>query len=153
MGKWNDSAAWASLIDGSACPICERGHPLNIIATLQSSWLTMSEDAPMRGYVCLVSRIHAVELHDLTEEQAAIFMADVRNVSSALARVTGAVKLNYEIHGNTLPHLHMHFFPRYMGDPFEGRAIEPWRVRQPVYAPGQFSELRDHLLVALQPDA
>jgi hypothetical protein len=31
-------------------------------------------------------------------------------VSKALAAATGAVKLNYEIHGNSLPHLHMHFF-------------------------------------------
>ena len=33
-------------------------------------------------------------------------------------------KLNYEIHGNTLPHLHMHLFPRFAGDPFVGRPIE-----------------------------
>ena len=31
-----------------------------------------------------------------------------------------SVKMNYEVHGNTIPHLHMHFFPRYPGDPFEG---------------------------------
>jgi diadenosine tetraphosphate (Ap4A) HIT family hydrolase len=59
------------------------------------------------------------------------------------------VKLNYEIHGNTLPHLHMHFFPRYAGDQFEGRAIEPARVRQQVYAVGQFAELRGRLLQEL----
>ena len=103
----------------------------------------------MPGYVCLVSRVHAVELHNLTSSQAESFMRDAHRVSSALSAVTGAVKLNYEIHGNTLPHLHMHFFPRYAGDPFEGRAIEPARVTQPVYAAGQFSELRSRLLQEL----
>lgn len=100
----------------------------------------------MPGYVCLVSRIHAVELHDLSAIQAESFMKDVRSVSRALAVATQAVKLNYEIHGNTLPHLHMHFFPRYRGDQFEGRAIEPRTVRQPVYESGRYAALRERIL-------
>lgn len=149
MSKWNSPAEWQRLCDGSACPICTRGQPLDIIAQLDSSWLTMSEGAPVPGYVCLVSRVHAVELHNLTSSQAESFMRDAHRVSSALSAVTGAVKLNYEIHGNTLPHLHMHFFPRYKGDPFEGRAIDPAHVTQAVYAAGQFSKLRSRLLQEL----
>ena len=103
----------------------------------------------MVGYACLVSRVHAVDLHDLTLSQSAGFIQDAHRVSSALSAVTGAVKLNYEIHGNTLPHLHMHFFPRYVGDPFEGRAIEPSRITQPVYGHGQFEGLRGRLVQAL----
>jgi diadenosine tetraphosphate (Ap4A) HIT family hydrolase len=105
----------------------------------------------MPGYVCLVSRVHVVELHEFSVMQAETFMRDVQRVSKALSVVTAAVKLNYEIHGNTLPHLHMHFFPRYAGDPFEGRAIEPCRATQPVYAPGQYSDMRDRLVRALAP--
>ncbi|RNF83742.1 HIT family protein [Montanilutibacter psychrotolerans] len=149
MSKWNSPTEWQRLCDGSGCPICARGQPLNNIAQLDSSWLTMSEAAPMPGYVCLVSRVHAVVLHDLTSSQAESFMRDAHKVSSALSAVTGAVKLNYEIHGNTLPHLHMHYFPRYVGDPFEGHAIEPARVSQRVYSAGQFSKLRDRLLLEL----
>ena len=26
--------------------------------------------------------------------------------------------MNYEIHGNVVPHLHLHLFPRYEGDPY-----------------------------------
>jgi diadenosine tetraphosphate (Ap4A) HIT family hydrolase len=103
----------------------------------------------MPGYVCLVSRVHVIELHELSATQAADFMQDIQQVSKALSTVTAAVKLNYEIHGNTLPHLHMHFFSRYAGDPFEGRAIEPRRATQPVYAPGQYSAMRDRLVRAL----
>jgi diadenosine tetraphosphate (Ap4A) HIT family hydrolase len=153
MSQWNDPEAWRGLLDGSGCPICVRGQPLNIVASLGSSWLTMSEDAPMPGYVCLVSRVHAVELHDLGSEQAEGFLRDARRVSFAVSAVTGAVKLNYEIHGNTLPHLHMHFFPRYVGDPFEGRAIEPARVTGPVYAAGQFVDMRRRLLQVLEDGA
>lgn len=149
MGNWNSPATWQQLCDGSACPVCVRGEPLDIIASLDASWLTMQEDAPMVGYVCLVSRIHAVDLHHLSPTQLEAFMRDAHQVSAALSGVTGAVKLNYEMHGNILPHLHMHFFPRYVGDPFEGRAIEPSRITQAVYASGQFAALRERLVRAL----
>ena len=103
----------------------------------------------MPGYVCLVSRVHAVELHDLSAEQAASFMHDAQAVSRALSRVTGAVKINYEIHGNILPHLHMHFFPRYPGDPFEGRPMDPSRVTAGIYPDNQFVVLRERMVLAL----
>jgi diadenosine tetraphosphate (Ap4A) HIT family hydrolase len=109
----------------------------------------MQEAAPLRGYACLVSQIHAVELHELPETAASAFMRDARKLSKALAAATAAVKLNYEIHGNSLPHLHMHFFPRYRGDHFEHQPINPRLVEKPVYAPGEFQQTRDALLAAL----
>ncbi|MDQ2834594.1 MAG: HIT family protein [Acidobacteriota bacterium] len=112
----------------------------------------MQEAAPVRGYVCLVSQVHAVELHDLADAAATAFMHDARKVSKALAAATGAVKLNYEIHGNSLPHLHIHFFPRYRGDQFEGQPINPKLVKKPVYAPGEFQNIRDAFLAALSSD-
>ena len=150
MSKWNDAAVWRSLVDGSACPVCIRGFPLEVIATLPSSWVTMPENAPMPGYICLVSRVHVVELHELDSLQATSFMGDIQNVSRALSQATGAIKLNYEIHGNTLPHLHVHFYPRYAGDPFENKVIEPRHVIQPVYRPGQLQEIGNRMLEALK---
>jgi len=149
MSLWNDLDRWLALCRGEACPICRRKEPLDLIANLEASWLTMGEAAPVRGYVCLVSQIHAVDLHDLQEAAACAFMRDARRVSKAVASVTGAVKMNYEIHGNSIPHFHMHFFPRYRGDPFEGQPINPRVVVQPVYAPGEFERTRSALLVAL----
>jgi diadenosine tetraphosphate (Ap4A) HIT family hydrolase len=88
-------------------------------------------------------------LHDLDAAEGAAFMHDIQNLSAALAAVTQPVKLNYEIHGNTVPHLHMHFFPRYRGDAFEGRPIDPRSVVTPVYAPGEFDSFRRRLQDAL----
>jgi diadenosine tetraphosphate (Ap4A) HIT family hydrolase len=150
MSKWNDAAAWRSLIDGTGCPICIRGYPLDSIATLSSSWVTMPENAPMPGYACLVSQIHAVELHHLSTVQAAAFMSDIHKLSRAVSQATGAVKLNYEIHGNTLPHLHMHFYPRHPGDPFENSAIDPRCVAQPAYGPGEFNAVVSRVLAFLE---
>jgi diadenosine tetraphosphate (Ap4A) HIT family hydrolase len=123
--------------------------PLDIVAELEGSWVTMAETAPVRGYVCLVSKVHAVELHNLTDVDGTVFMRDARRVSAALAACTGALKLNYEIHGNSLPHLHMHFFPRYRGDQFEGQPINPKIVTQPVYVAGEFRRILDDFLRAL----
>jgi diadenosine tetraphosphate (Ap4A) HIT family hydrolase len=131
------------------CPICRRQVPLDVVAELEASWVTMQELAPVAGYVCLVSRKHAVELHDLPEEVAAGFMRDAQRVSKAVSDATGAVKLNYEIHGNSLPHLHMHFFPRYRGDLFEGRPIDPKSVMAAVYAEGEFQRIREAFLRCL----
>lgn len=150
VNAWNNPDQWRELCSASGCPICQLGEPHDAIAKMDSSWLTMPEAAPMVGYVCLVLRTHAVELHDLPELQAADFMRDARTVSRALSSVTAAVKLNYEIHGNTLPHLHMHFFPRYRGDMFEGGPIDPKAVAQPVYAQGQFIAMRAALLMELE---
>ncbi|MEO8479569.1 MAG: HIT family protein [Gemmatimonadota bacterium] len=150
MTSWNNPTRWQGLLDGSDCPICVRGEPLDIITTLPASWLTMPADAAMAGYVCLVSRVHVVELHDFDDKQAAAFMADARRVSRTVQRVTGAVKLNYEMHGNILPHLHMHFFPRHPGDAFEGRAIDPRTVEGPVYSAGEFEAMRRRIQAALE---
>ena len=64
-------------------------------------------------------------------------MADLQRASRALIKSTGCVKLNYEIHGNTIPHLHVHLFPRFPGDSFEGRPIDPTPTGSPVYGPGE----------------
>jgi diadenosine tetraphosphate (Ap4A) HIT family hydrolase len=149
MSAWNDHHLWSALCSGAACPICRRGEPLDVVARLEASWVTMQEAAPVLGYVCLVSQTHAVELHDLPKTAAAAFMRDARKVSMAVASVTRAVKLNYEIHGNSIPHLHMHVFPRYRGDHFEGRPIDPRSVAQAVYAPGEFKRIRSALVAAL----
>lgn len=105
----------------------------------------------MRGYACLVFRRHAVELHDLSVEEAAAYMRDARKLSGAVATITGAVKMNYEVHGNTLPHLQMHFFPRFRGDPFEGGPIDPKQIHTPVYSGEEYrlfvERLRNALIV------
>jgi len=47
-----------------ACVICRQGVPNDLLMELETSWVTVNEDAPMRGYACLVFRRHAIELHD-----------------------------------------------------------------------------------------
>ena len=146
MSTWRDRAKWEKWIRGEDCPICRALADGDAIAELDVTRLMMGEDAPMRGYAWLPFRRHVIELHDLTESEATAFIHDVQKVSRAISRATNAVKLNYEIHGNTVPHLHIHIFPRYAGDPFEGGPVNPRAITGPVYAPGEFEDMRARVL-------
>ncbi len=124
MSRWMDPDAWARLLMPEGCPICREGGPTHVIAKLEVSWLTMSDEpGPLPGSCALFLRRHAVELHELDADEAAAYMRDVQRVSRAVKAATGAVKMNYEIHGNTVPHLHMHLFPRTPGDVYVGYVI------------------------------
>ena len=100
------------------------GAPTEIITESRWSWVTAPADAPLPGYVCVVSKVHALEPFDLSPSQQTAFWHDVCVVARAIRDAVASPKVNYEIHGNSIPHLHLHVFPRYPGDPFTGRPID-----------------------------
>ena len=75
-----------------------------------------AESVPLPGYVFVASKKHAVESFDLSVEDQRWFWTDAMLVARGVAYVLRPTKMNYEIHGNTIPHLHMHLFPRTAGD-------------------------------------
>ncbi len=117
------------------CPVC-RGQqgPSDIVtvAELRHSWVEAGEQAQgtLFGKSHVLSKVHSVHLYDLSSADVAAFMGDVQQAARALHLVTGAVKINYEIHGNTVPHLHVHLFPRYLDDPFPSAPID-YRCTEP----------------------
>jgi diadenosine tetraphosphate (Ap4A) HIT family hydrolase len=126
---WSDPAEWAELKAGRTCPICGRGSPLDVLAELPATWITGGSEAPLPGYACVVSKQHVAEPFELSARDAAAFWQDVMVTARVLDRLFAPVKLNYEIHGNTIPHLHLHVFPRFVGDPFEGGPIDVRKAR------------------------
>ena len=140
MSRWINPEEWKRFRTTKTCPVCLHGKPDDIIAELETTYLQAGEDAPMKGYCFLMFKRHAIELYELSPDEAAAFMRDIQRVSKAVHEITRAVKLNYEIHGNTVPHLHLHLFPRYVGDVFENQPINPRIVKTPVYAPGEFAD-------------
>ena len=150
MSGWSDPEEWGRLCRAESCPVCLRGRPRDFVAELEASFLIAGEDAPLRGYCFLLLKSHAVELYELDPAEACAFMRDAQRASKAVQGVTGAVKMNYEIHGNTIPHLHLHLFPRYAGDPFENQPINPRAVRGTVYTPGEFAAFVGKLRAALK---
>lgn len=147
--SWNDAGRWRDLVAGRNCPLCDRGAQPGVAAELSVSWATVSEDVGVRGYCCLVLKRHCVELHELSPTEGAAFMDDIRRVADAVQRLTGCIKLNYEIYGNVVPHVHVHIVPRHPGDEIEksGRAFN--QLAAGAWAPGELAGYAAELRAAL----
>jgi diadenosine tetraphosphate (Ap4A) HIT family hydrolase len=67
------------------------------------------------GYCLLLSREHATELSQLGTNRAA-FLEEMTTLAQAIEHCFRPHKLNYELLGNQVPHLHWHLFPRSADD-------------------------------------
>lgn len=123
MANWLDESLWQSLCNGEACPICLAG-PKDVVAELATSWVTAAERAPLPGYAAVVYKRHVVEPFELHPADGAAFWNDVMIAAKIIADLFRPIQMNYEIHGNTVPHLHAHLFPRSRDDPFLGDPID-----------------------------
>jgi diadenosine tetraphosphate (Ap4A) HIT family hydrolase len=74
---------------------------------------------------------HYFHFEDMPKADAAAFMNEVQRVGKALRKVTGAEKINYEMHANSGAHLHIHLFPRYLDDDFPSAPID-YRISEPA---------------------
>lgn len=125
---WRDREAWDKLCAGTSCPICRERMPRDVVADRPTCWVSAPRMAPLAGYVAVISKRHVVEPFHLSREQGAAFWADVMGVAKSLADLFRPIKMNYEIHGNTVPHLHVHLYPRQPDDPFVGGPIDGRRA-------------------------
>jgi len=117
------------------CPCCNHTPMpagMEDIAELEYAWVTAEAAAQGRLFgKCVVgAKYHSVHFYDMPAPQMAGFMGDVQKVARVLHRVTQAVKINYEMHGNSGPHLHCHLFPRYLDDDFPSGPID-YRITEP----------------------
>lgn len=120
---WRDSERWRALCDGTGCPICLRGCPLDVIAEFPNTWVSAAREAPLPGYACVVSKLHVIEPFELPPEARTAFWEEGMTVAGVLADLFQPVKMNYEIHGNVVPHLHLHLYPRFLDDPYDTAAL------------------------------
>ena len=70
-----------------------------------------------RGYCLVVSRRHISELYQLEKEERGAFLDEMTMMARAIAEVVQPRKINYELLGNQVAHLHWHLFPRFADDP------------------------------------
>ncbi|MGE5579290.1 MAG: GNAT family N-acetyltransferase [Bacillota bacterium] len=130
--RYPDYARWAK---PENCPVCraeESDDPPIEIKEMEHSWLECSKEAQgcLFGKCEVLSKVHSEHFYDMPSDAMAAFMGDVQRAAQALHKVTGAVKINYEIHGNSMPHLHVHLFPRYLDDDFPSGPID-YRKTEP----------------------
>jgi diadenosine tetraphosphate (Ap4A) HIT family hydrolase len=120
-----DPAAWQSLRTEEGCPWCQGHGPpaADVIAETDSCWVTAPTEATLPGYVCVSTKRHVAEPYELDAQAQARFFGEAMAAARGVARVARPAKMNYEIHGNTIPHLHMHLFPRTANDPYVGYVV------------------------------
>src|SRR3990172_7117977 len=104
------------------CEICrrmERMTPENprLVAELETGYAVLAENQHIPGYTIFVSKSCAPELHDLAPDVRSRFLEEMALVAEAVFRACAPRKLNYELLGNSVSHLHWHLFPRYADDP------------------------------------
>lgn len=74
---------------------------------------------------CIISlHDHYSHLHELPPHLAMRFIRAQQRVSEAIMEVTGAVRVNVAVLGNTEPHVHAHLIPRFAHEPSPERT--PW---------------------------
>ena len=108
------------------CLACRPDWPAadGFIADCGPARAYLHEDQFFPGWTLLILKRHATELYELDRAERAALIEAVTDVSRALAAVYDAVKMNYELLGNLLPHIHWHLVPRRADDP---------TPRQPVW--------------------
>lgn len=107
------------------CPMCCRwdtDSDLRIIE-LPHSYVTLNRDQYFPGYTLLFTKCHATELFHLDQGVRTALMEEVSAVAQALYTVYAPAKINYELLGNMVPHIHWHIVPRFSSEPLWPRPI------------------------------
>jgi diadenosine tetraphosphate (Ap4A) HIT family hydrolase len=134
-------ASFYELRRGERCPMCAEGRPDEtprgvrvFVGDVADAYLQRA--AIQRGYTIVIWRgRHVAEPTELDADEAAAFWLEVLRVGRALEEHLQPVKLNYDVLGNSLPHLHAHVIPRYADDPRPG-----WPFPFPQDEPSEFAE-------------
>lgn len=149
-------ADWDELYSGERCPLCEgvrdrdNDHAL-LVALGEWSDAWIDRQSGVLGYCVVIwTRGHAVELGDLDAADLAGFWEEVAAVGRAVTAAFSPKKINYQVLGNGLPHLHTHVVPRYDDDPAPGGPL-PWDVVvAEAFTDAELREQRDRIVDALR---
>jgi len=112
----------------SNCPFCKKlaaadgWPPSEIVWRFPHSVAVLGKWQYYTGYCVLISREHATELSQLGDARAP-YLDEMARLADAIEACFRPLKLNYELLGNQVPHLHWHIFPRYLTDPDRRRPV------------------------------
>jgi len=118
------------------------------IAELSVSTAFLYPDQAFRGRCLLTLREHYTELFQLTPAVRTALMEDVSRIAEALFRALNPIKMNYDLLGNLVPHIHWHVIPRFRED---GMYPKPTWAGQPAPITLGATE-RDALIARIRQD-
>lgn len=97
------------------CIMCRRWQDeaeLQIIE-LEHCFVQLNRDQFFPGYTFVFTREHVTELFHLDRPVRQGVIEEVNRVAAALFQVYRPTKMNYELLGNMVPHMHWHLVPRF----------------------------------------
>jgi diadenosine tetraphosphate (Ap4A) HIT family hydrolase len=102
------------------------------IAEFEHCYVQLNRDQFFPGYVLVFSKDHVTELFHLSPATRGALIEEVNRVAEALYHAYTPTKINYELLGNMVPHMHWHLIPRFTNDPLWPRPIwsEPHQEQQ-----------------------
>ncbi|HWD32236.1 MAG TPA: HIT domain-containing protein [Pseudomonas sp.] len=106
--------------------LARNGANDKVICRMASGWAVMGDVQFLPGYCLLLPDPVVPSLNDLDTEARATYLLDMARMGDAVLQATGALRMNYEILGNSEPELHCHIFPRYASEPEENRKMPVW---------------------------
>ncbi len=135
--KWPETFYRMKL--GENCPFCAQGRPDStndgtrfFHGEVSDAYLRRSNIQPGLSIVVWRGR-HVAEPTELTEKESVAYWREVLRVGRAIEEFMKPVKMNYNILGNSVPHLHTHIVPRYEDDPRAGWPFPfPEEERPPI---------------------
>ena len=110
-------------------------------------------DVGQRGYTIVIWRgRHVADPTQLSSDEASAYFAEVLRVGKAVEEHFRPIKLNFEMLGNSLPHLHTHVIPRHLDDGSPGHPalfmrgeVEPQRKLAETDVARDAAALRERL--------
>jgi len=108
-----------STLSNTTCTACLGSWPRqdHFIANLGLSKAYLHEDQFFPGWTIVVFQRHVTELFHLAPTERFQLIEEVNLVAKILSETYQANKINYELLGNQLPHIHWHLVPRLADDP------------------------------------
>jgi len=119
-----------------------------VICRMASGWAVMGDVQFLQGYCLLLPDPVVPSLNDLAPEARKQYLLDMASLGDAILAATDALRINYEILGNSEPELHCHIFPRYASEEEHRRKMPvwfyDWKTATP-YSEQQHGELRQKI--------
>ena len=124
------------------CQMCCRWNtdPDLRIMELPHSYVTLNRDQFFPGYTLLFTKDHYTELFHLDRNVRSALMEEVSSVAQALYTAYAPAKINYELLGNMVPHIHWHIVPRFMSEPLWPRPIWAEQHDERLLAPDEYRQ-------------
>ncbi len=114
---------------------CRAGNYELMIAPMPSGWAIMGGSQFLKGYSLLLPDPVVPHLNAMESPHRDQFLKDMATLGDAVLAVTGGVRINYAMFGNTEPALHVHVIPRYADEVPELRNAHPWTYDWDAAAP------------------